>query len=61
MANISDRMLADKTLEAVKAAEKRLDAEIQRLDNLEEDDLETLRKKRVQVRHSFPSLQLGME
>lgn len=35
-------------LEAAKVVESQLDAEIERLDQLDDNDLETLRKKRLQ-------------
>lgn len=42
------KIIAEKTVEAMKYAEKKIDAELERLDSLTTDDLETLRRKRIE-------------
>ena len=40
-------------LQAARAVEEQLDAEIERLDNLDEDELESLHQKRLQQARNF--------
>lgn len=48
MADPVQHVVEKTVLEATKAIEEQLDAELDRLDNLDSDDLERLREKRLQ-------------
>ena len=48
MADPVQRAVEKTVLEATKVIEEQLDAEMDRLDNLDSDDLERLREKRLQ-------------
>ena len=43
-----DKAVEKSVLKAARAVEEQLDAEIERLDNLDEDELESLHQKRLQ-------------
>lgn len=49
MADITEAKVAQKTLEAVQEAEKRLDAELHALENLTDDDLARIRQQRLKA------------
>ncbi|KAE9553088.1 hypothetical protein FO519_003721 [Halicephalobus sp. NKZ332] len=44
---MTDQLIAEQLLNAAKAVEKQVDAEIQRLDNLDDDGLEEIRRNRI--------------
>ncbi len=51
MANV-DQVIESTVLNATKVLEQQLDAEIDKLERLDEDDIEKLRQKRIQQVHN---------
>jgi hypothetical protein len=51
---VTEEQIARETVKAITTAESKLDAEIERLDNLTDSDFAELRRKRVAVRGSRP-------